>query len=302
MSAADKTRSRGSGGSVQNPAKSAVRTAANAGQRSRERGCSLCSLNKTNNYPSKKPAAPSPSAPPTAQENPKTKMAAIKEPGQLDDDGKVDGYPVEGLCLAVLGGRGAVALCRKEDNRQSSRLRVLIYGDPAGKARLLTSSERVDALPSTDEALAARLQGDWKNATATERDELLRGCDEMEARRAAPPQFLDMVTRLRAGAKGDAKSLAPSSSAGRDPNPAPPRGDAVRVLWDQSQWYEAAAVEARSPRCPAGLGLLITTGFGVLGGPGRRPEARRRPDYRALRRRWHQNALVWPDPGPRAFY
>ena len=91
-------------------------------------------------------------------------MAAIKEPGQLDDDGKVDGYPVEGLCLAVLDdGRARPAwLCRKEDNRQSSRLRVLIYGDPAGKARLLTSSERVDALPSTDEALAARLQGDWK--------------------------------------------------------------------------------------------------------------------------------------------
>ena len=95
-------------------------------------------------------------------------MAAIKEPGQLDDDGKVDGYPVEGLCLAVLDdGRARPAwLCRKEDNRQSSRLRVLIYGDPAGKARLLTSSERVDALPSTDEALAARLQGDWKNASA----------------------------------------------------------------------------------------------------------------------------------------
>ena len=68
----------------------------------------------------------------------------------------------------------------------------------------------------------------------------------MEARRAAPPQFLDMVTRLRAGAKGDAKSLAPSSSAGREfyPNLFPPRvGDAVRVLWDQNQWYEAAAVE-----------------------------------------------------------
>ena len=175
-------------------------------------------------------------------------MAAIKEPGQLDDDGKVDGYPVEGLCLAVLDdGRARPAwLCRKGDNRQSSRLRVLIYGDPAGKARLLTSSERVDALPSTDEALAARLQGDWKNASAQERDELLRGCDEMEARRAAPPQFLDMVTRLRAGAKGDAKSLAPSSSAGREfyPNLFPPRvGDAVRVLWDQNQWYEAAAVE-----------------------------------------------------------
>ncbi len=76
-------------------------------------------------------------------------MAAIKEPGQLDDDGKIDGYPVEGLCLAVLDdGRARPAwLCRKEDNRQSSRLRVLIYGDPAGKARLLTSSERVDALP-----------------------------------------------------------------------------------------------------------------------------------------------------------
>jgi len=55
-----------------------------------------------------------------------------------------------------------------------------------------------------------------------------------------------MVTRLRAGAKGDAKSLAPSSSAGREfyPNLFPPRvGDAVRVLWDQNQWYEAAAVE-----------------------------------------------------------
>jgi hypothetical protein len=49
-------------------------------------------------------------------------MAAIKEPGQLDDDGKVDGYPVEGLCLAVLDdGRARPAwLCRKEDNRQSS--------------------------------------------------------------------------------------------------------------------------------------------------------------------------------------
>ena len=44
----------------------------------------------------------------------------------------------------------------------------------------------------------------------------------MEARRAAPPQFLDMVTRLRAGAKGDARSSSPISKCRRNsPEPVP---------------------------------------------------------------------------------
>ena len=194
-------------------------------------------------------------------------MASMREPGALDDDGKVDGYPVEGLCLAVLDdGRARPAwLCRKEDNRQG-RLKVLIYGDASGKARTLLSSERIDALPSTDEALAARLQGDWKNASTQERDELLRGCDEIEARRAAPPQFLDMVQRLRATARGDAKALAPSSSCGREfyPNLFPPRvGDAVRAPVVRGRGRGRASIRWRGR---AGKCLLHTTFKRLLGG------------------------------------
>lgn len=237
-------------------------------------------------------------------------MASMREPGALDDDGKVDGYPVEGLCLAVLDdGRARPAwLCRKEDNRQG-RLKVLIYGDASGKARTLLSSERVDALPSTDEALAARLQGDWKNASTQERDELLRGCDEMEARRAAPPQFLDMVQRLRATARGDAKALAPSSSCGREfyPNLFPPRiGDAVRVLWDQHQWYEAAAVDAPALDGAVAPASAYSTppssacwaAFGWAPPPRGAAPPRLHVRYAIDGTR---DALVWPDPDHEAF-
>ena len=130
---------------------------------------------------------------------------------------------------------------------------------------MLTSSERVDALPSTDEALAARLQGDWKNASAQERDELLRGCDEMEARRAAPPQFLDMVTRLRAGAKGDAEPSTVIECGQRIlPEFIRRASDTVESCGPEP------VVRGRGCREPALDGgpavTALSAGFGVLGG------------------------------------
>jgi hypothetical protein len=120
---------------------------------------------------------------------------------------------------------------------------------------------------------------------------------------------LDMVTRLRAGAKGDAKSLAPSSSAGREfyPNLFPPRvGDAVRVLWDQNQWYEAAAVEepaldgavqpASAYSSPPASACWAAFGWAPPPRGAAPPRLHVRYAIDGTR-----DALVWPDPDHEAF-
>ena len=79
---------------------------------------------------------------------------------ELEDEGDVEGYPREGLCLAVLGdGRAHPAwLCRTRAPAANGRRRVLLYGDGRGASRALNPSERVDPLPG-DAALCARLLG-----------------------------------------------------------------------------------------------------------------------------------------------
>ena len=113
---------------------------------------------------------------------------------ELEDEGDVEGYPREGLCLAVLGdGRAHPAwLCRTRAPAANGRRRVLLYGDGRGASRALNPSERVDPLPG-DAALCARLQQDWRDASPGDRDGLLRALDELEARRCAPPSFAAMV-------------------------------------------------------------------------------------------------------------
>ena len=151
----------------------------------------------------------------------------------LEDEGDVAGYPREGLCLAVLGdGRAHPAwLCRARQGG-AGRRRVVIYGDRRGASRALNPSERVDALPG-DGALCARLQQDWRDASPSDRDGLLRALDELEARRCAPDAFVAMVKAARRQYRsGPMAAFAPSACVGREfyPNLFPPRvGDAVRV-------------------------------------------------------------------------
>ncbi|KAK7248840.1 helicase [Aureococcus anophagefferens] len=224
---------------------------------------------------------------------------------ELEDEGDVEGYPREGLCLAVLGdGRAHPAwLCRTRAPAANGRRRVLLYGDGRGASRALNPSERVDPLPG-DAALCARLQQDWKDASPGDRDGLLRALDELEARRCAPPSFGAMVKSVRATmAKGPMSAFAPSACLGREfyPNLFPPRvGDAVRVLWDGDVWYEATATgkgdadaradgPARTAAAEKGPAVACGAFYGFDSG-----------DDRELRVRYVEDgtrdSLAWPDP------
>ena len=169
----------------------------------------------------------------------------------MEDLGDCLGWPHEGFCL-VVGSRGeASAGARARPawlvKQSTNRPRVLVYGEGRGCARELHALESVEALPS-DEALAVRLQKDWASAPPSARDAALRGLDEMEARRAAPWRFIEMITTLRneAVAGKTADILGPSASIGREFYPnlfAPFVGDSARVLYDRQVWYEAIIVQ-----------------------------------------------------------
>ncbi|KAH8076425.1 helicase [Aureococcus anophagefferens] len=224
---------------------------------------------------------------------------------ELEDEGDVEGYPREGLCLAVLGdGRAHPAwLCRTRAPAANGRRRVLLYGDGRGASRALNPSERVDPLPG-DAALCARLQQDWKDASPGDRDGLLRALDELEARRCAPPSFGAMVKSVRATmAKGPMSAFAPSACLGREfyPNLFPPRvGDAVRVLWDGDVWYEATATgkgdadaradgPARTAAAEKGPAVACGAFYGFDSGEDRELRVRYVEDGT-------RDSLAWPDP------
>ena len=102
-------------------------------------------------------------------------LSPVRTEELIHDAGDVDAYPREGLCLAVLSdGRARPAwLCQEAATvgrgDDEKRKKVLLYGDPSGRARALLAGERVDPLPD-DSGLAARLQNDWADATPAERD------------------------------------------------------------------------------------------------------------------------------------
>ena len=224
---------------------------------------------------------------------------------ELEDEGDVEGYPREGLCLAVLGdGRAHPAwLCRTRSPAANGRRRVLLYGDGRGASRALNPSERVDPLPG-DAALCARLQQDWRDASPGDRDGLLRALDELEARRCAPPSFGAMVKAVRATmARGPMSAFAPSACLGREfyPNLFPPRvGDAVRVLWDGDVWYEATATgkgdadaradgPARTAAAEKGPAVACGAFYGFDSGEDRELRVRYVEDGT-------RDSLAWPDP------
>ncbi|KAJ8609704.1 hypothetical protein CTAYLR_008443 [Chrysophaeum taylorii] len=159
----------------------------------------------------------------------------------LDDEGEVGGWPIEGLCLVVADGRSRPAWKCRGRSRW-----VLVYGERT-EARELSSNERLCALPE-DVELCRRLQSEWSGATPAQRDCVLAGLDEMEARRRAPPSFVALVSELRKRALDNTcLELGPTASIGREFAPnlfSPVPGDSAHVLWDKTKWYEAIVLEA----------------------------------------------------------
>lgn len=157
---------------------------------------------------------------------------------QMEDAGCTWAWPLEGLCLLVgQDGRSRPAW------KVRGGKRVVAYGEAGGRSREVAKAERLEPMPSRDDALCERLQREWQGASGAQRDGLLLAMDEMEARLAAPESFVSMVGELRLSAATAAlKDLGPSGSIGHEfyPNMFRPLvGDSVRVLWDDGIWYEA---------------------------------------------------------------
>lgn len=206
----------------------------------------------------------------------------------MDDEGQVDGWPREGLCLAVHDGRARPAWKTRNG-------RILVYGETRGAARGLGKHERIEPMPS-DAELAARLQKEWATAAPSQRDGLLLALDEMEARRMAPDSFVKMVSDLRRAAADGHSALGPCASVGREfyPNLFPPLvDDAVRVLWD-SRWYEAVCLPSRTcKRANKSCGGEVACDASVVAG-------RDRLHVRYVED-GEKDDLEWPDPDSEAF-